>query len=260
MSPSPIPVTVDAHPRAWPSGASLDQVRVAVLSIDFQRDFCLPGGFADALGFDLGAIEGAKEQAKVVLAAARRVGWPVVHTRVGHRPDLSDRFPHRLAPPPAPDSGPDSGLHRPAVGDEGPMGRYLIRGEHGYDLVPELGASEGEVVLDKTGKGAFYCTELDLILRNAGITHLVFVGITSDVCVQTTYREASDRGYESLWVSDATGSYWPEAHEAAVLLAGTQGGILGTVATTAELVGAMAALDDVHIPDQVLVDANGGTR
>lgn len=243
--PSPF---VDARPKRWPATSGIPDVGVGVISIDFQHDFCSPGGFADALGFPLEEVRPPMAQAARVLAAARRLGWTVVHTKVGHRPDLSDRAPHRLGPPPRPGA---DGPPPPAVGDVGPLGRYLIRGEPGYELVPEVAERPGEPVIDKTGKGAFYSTELELILRNRGVTHLVLVGITSDVCVQATYREAHDRGFESLWLSDATGSYWPDAHAAALLLAGTQGGILGTVATTDELLEAAGAMDHTPTTEEV---------
>ncbi|MGY1741359.1 MULTISPECIES: cysteine hydrolase family protein [unclassified Blastococcus] len=221
---------VPARPWPWPAAGGLHTTRAALLCIDFQHDFCSPGGFADAQGFDLAAVAGARAQARRVQAAARAAGWLVVHTRVGSPADVAV-VPRRVG------AGRGAG---PVPGDRGPRGRYLTRGEPGHDIVPDLAPLPGEPVVDKPGKGAFYATELDPVLRSAGVTRLVFTGVTSDVCVQSTYREAADRGYECLWLSDAIGSYWPEAHDAAVLLAAAQGGLFGTVATTDDLLHALA--------------------
>lgn len=221
---------VAAQPRVWPAG-SLGKVAVALLCIDFQHDFCSPGGFADACGFNIDALGPARQGARRALGAARAAGWTVVHTRAGHRPEVSEGL-----------LGPARATSRPRPGDTGPLGRYLVRGERGHDIVPELTPLPAETVIDKPGKGAFYATELDLMLRSRGVTHLVFTGVTSDVCVQSSYREAADRGYDCLWLSDATGSYWPDAHDAAVLLATAQDDLLGSVATTEAL---LAALENV---------------
>lgn len=207
------PRWVTAEPNRWPATDRIDETEVALCAIDFQHDFCSPGGLADRCGYDIAAVQAARVSAKTALLAARRAGWTIVHTRVGRPaamiPDLADSSA------------------TPTVGARGPLGRHLIRGEVGHEIVDDLAPEPGEFVIDKIGKGAFHCTELDLILRQRGITHLVLVGITSDVCVHSTFREAHDRGYSCLVVSDATGSYSSEAHAAAITLVATQGGIMG---------------------------------
>ena len=212
-------LAVVAEPTAWPlAPARLDEVAVAALFIDFQHDFCSPGGMADLLGYDLANIEGARRQARRVLDASRALGWTVVHTRVGR---------------PAGAAGSRSG----------PLGRHLVPGEPGHELVDDLAPIAGEIVIDKPGKGAFRDTVLDDELRGRGITHLVFAGVTSDVCVTSTFREAHDLGYSCLVLSDATASYWPDAHAAAMTLVVAQEGLLGRRATTDQLLA--AAVPDV---------------
>ncbi len=208
------PLAVAAAPTPWPlAPARLDQVSVAVLFIDFQHDFCSPGGMADLQGYDIAQLHGARREARRVLDAARTLGWTVVHTRVGR-----------------PAGSPGAG--------SGPLGRHLVQGEPGYQLVDDLAPVDGEIVVDKPGKGAFRFTSLDEELRERGITHLVFAGVTSDVCVTSTFREAHDLGYSCLVLSDATASYWPEAHAAAMTLVVAQDGLLGRRATTDQLLAA----------------------
>jgi nicotinamidase-related amidase len=224
-------ITVPAEPFPY----SLDPAHVALLCIDFQRDFVEPGGFGESLGNDVSRLRSAIEPTRAVLAAFRDRGWTVIHTREGHRPDLTDLFSAKR----------DRGNPSLRIGEEGPMGRLLVRGSAGHDIVPELAPQPGEVVLDKPGKGSFYATDLETILRARGITHLVVTGVTTEVCVQSTVREANDRGFESLVLSDCTGSYFPEFHESALAMFQAQGAIVGWVSTSADL---LAALDRTPVP------------
>ena len=219
-------IKVSAEPYPF----TFDPAHVALLCIDFQRDFVEPGGFGESLGNDVSLLRSTIEPTRRVLDAARRNGWMVVHTREGHRPDLSDLFPAKR----------DRGQPTLRIGDDGPMGRLLVRGSEGHDIVPELAPVPGEVVLDKPGKGSFYATDLETILRARGITHLVVTGVTTEVCVQSTVREANDRGFECLVLSDCTGSYFPQFYESALAMFKAQGGIVGWVGTSADL---LAALD-----------------
>lgn len=215
--------------EALPGAFALDPARTALVIIDMQRDFLEPGGFGAALGNDVGQLAGAVPHCQALLAAARDAGLLVIHTREGHRPDLTDCPPakHRRAP---------EGIR---IGDPGPMGRILIRGEPGHGIIPELAPIAGEVVLDKPGKGAFWATELENILRNRGIEALLVAGVTTEVCVSTTVREANDRGFRCLVVADACASYFPEFHTAALAMIHAQGGIFGWVADTAATIAAL---------------------
>ena len=217
-----IPVPAEPFPYAF------DPEHVALMCIDFQRDFVEPGGFGESLGNDVSRLRSAIEPTRAVLAAFRDRGWPVIHTREGHRPDLTDLFPAKR----------DRGNPSLRIGEEGPMGRLLVRGSAGHEIVPELAPEPGEVVVDKPGKGSFYATDLETILRARGITHLVVTGVTTEVCVQSTVREANDRGFESLILSDCTGSYFPEFHESALAMFRAQGAIVGWVSTSADLLTA----------------------
>ena len=224
-------ITVPAEPFPY----SFDPAHVALLCIDFQRDFVEPGGFGESLGNDVSRLRSAIEPTRAVLAAFRDRGWTVIHTREGHRPDLTDLFAAKR----------DRGNPSLRIGEEGPMGRLLVRGSAGHDIVPELAPVPGEVVLDKPGKGSFYATDLETILRARGITHLVVTGVTTEVCVQSTVREANDRGFESLILSDCTGSYFPEFHESALAMFQAQGAIVGWVSTSADL---LASFDRTPVP------------
>jgi nicotinamidase-related amidase len=219
---------------AQPYPFAFDPGHVALLCIDFQRDFVEPGGFGESLGNDVSLLRSTIEPTRRVLDAARRHGWVVVHTREGHRPDLSDLFPAKR----------DRGKPTLRIGDDGPMGRLLVRGSEGHDIVPELAPAPGEVVLDKPGKGSFYATDLETILRARGITHLVVTGVTTEVCVQSTVREANDRGFECLVLSDCTGSYFPEFYESALAMFKAQGGIVGWVGTSADLLTALDTAEE----------------
>ncbi|WP_419759166.1 cysteine hydrolase family protein [Acidisoma sp.] len=218
--------SVEAEPYPFP----LAVAATALVVIDMQRDFLEPGGFGDALGNDVSLLRATIDPLAAVIAAARAAGMVVVHTREGHRADLSDLSPakHRR------------GNFALKIGDSGPMGRILVRGEEGHDIIPELAPIAGEPVIDKPGKGAFYATDLEAILRSRGIARLVVCGVTTEVCVHTTVREANDRGFDCLVLSDCTGSYFPHFHEAALAMIKAQGGIFGWVASSSALLAALS--------------------
>lgn len=223
---APVPL-IDAVPGPF----ALPPGQVALLVIDMQRDFLLPGGFGETLGNDVGLLATVIPPLQAVLAAARAAGLPVIHTREGHLPDLSD----------LPEAKRRRGRPSLRIGDPGPYGRILIRGEYGHDIIDELAPVEGEIVLDKPGKGAFYGTDLQQILTGLGITTLVVAGVTTEVCVHTTVREANDRGYEALVLSDCVGSYFPEFQRVGLEMIAAQGGIFGWVADSAAFLAALPA-------------------
>jgi nicotinamidase-related amidase len=216
---------------ARPYPFRLEPDRAALVIIDMQRDFLQPGGFGAALGNDVGQLAGVVAPTQRLLAAARAAGVLVVHTREGHRPDLSDLSPakHRRGGGPL------------RIGDRGPMGRILVRGEPGHDIIPELAPLPDEPVVDKPGKGAFYATDLELMLRARGVTQLFICGVTTEVCVNTTAREANDRGFECLVVSDCTGSYFPEFHVQALEMIQAQRGVVGWVGQSDAIIDGLAA-------------------
>lgn len=223
MSQSDIP--------AQPFALGVDFSRTALVIIDMQRDFLEPGGFGAALGNDVSLLVAAVGPCKAILDGARAAGMLVIHTREGHRPDLSDAPPAKVL----------RGDPAKRIGAAGPMGRILIRGEAGHDIVPVLAPLPEEPVIDKPGKGAFYQTDLDLMLRNRGIETLLVTGVTTEVCVHTTVREANDRGYRCLVLGDACASYFPEFHEVGLRMIAAQGGIFGWVSSTGAVLAALAA-------------------
>ena len=217
--------TVAAEPGPFP----LPEGKVALIVIDMQRDFLLPGGFGETLGNDVSLLQKVVPPLTEVLASARENGLLVIHTREGHLPDLSDCPPAKL----------QRGKPSQRIGDVGPHGRILIRGEYGHDIIDELAPIDGEIVMDKPGKGAFYATELGAVLEEAGITHLIVTGVTTEVCVHTTVREANDRGYDALVLSDCVGSYFPEFQRVGLEMVAAQGGIFGWVADSTALLQAL---------------------
>ncbi|WP_428486553.1 cysteine hydrolase family protein [Rhodopila sp.] len=216
---------IDAEPYEY----DLDLKSAALLIIDMQRDFLEPGGFGEMLGNDVGQLRRTIEPIRALLAAWRQAGGLVMHTREGHRPDLADLPPAKRI----------RGRGITCIGDAGPMGRILVRGEVGHDIIPELYPAAGEPVIDKPGKGAFFATDLHAILRNRGISQIVVTGVTTEVCVNTTVREANDRGYDCLVVADCCGSYFPEFHEMGLRMVKAQGGIFGWVAPSRAVIQAL---------------------
>jgi len=229
MTDTPSLTTSPAMLTAEPGPFPLPEGKVALIVIDMQRDFLLPGGFGETLGNDVSLLQKVVPPLAEVLAAARESGLLVIHTREGHLPDLSDCPPAKL----------QRGKPSQRIGDVGPHGRILIRGEYGHDIIDELAPIDGEIVIDKPGKGAFYATELGAILEDAGITHLIVTGVTTEVCVHTTVREANDRGYDALVLSDCVGSYFPEFQRVGLEMVAAQGGIFGWVADSTALLQAL---------------------
>jgi nicotinamidase-related amidase len=222
------PIEVPAEPTPF----RLAPGETALIVIDMQRDFLLPGGFGESLGNDVDQLLKVVPVLADLIAAARAAGIMVIHTREGHQADLSDCPPAKL----------NRGAPSKRIGDQGKYGRILIRGEYGHDIIDELAPIDGEIVIDKPGKGAFYATDLQNVLTGAGITQLLVTGVTTEVCVHTTTREANDREYECLVISDCVGSYFPEFQRIALEMIKAQGGIFGWVADTSAVIPALHAL------------------
>jgi biuret amidohydrolase len=220
---------VGATLDAEPAPLAIDFNRTALIIIDMQRDFLEPGGFGETLGNDVSLLAAAIDPCRRVLATARRRRILTIHTREGHRPDMADAPPAKVA----------RGAPSLRIGDPSPMGRILIRGEPGHDIIPALYPEPGEPVLDKPGKGAFYQTDLQLMLQNRSIDTLLVCGVTTEVCVHTTVREANDRGYRCVVIGDACGSYFPEFHDVALRMIKAQGGIFGWVSDSRRIVTAI---------------------
>lgn len=226
---------IDAKPYRWPYDGSFDPRKTALVIIDMQIDFCGKGGYVDRMGYDLSLTARAIQPIRKLLDKVRTIpGMTVIHTREGHRPDLSDLPANKRW---------RSKQIGAEIGSLGPAGKILVRGEPGWQIIDELAPLEGEIVIDKPGKGSFYATDLDLILRTKGITHLILTGITTDVCVHTTMREANDRGYECLILDDCTGATDYNNHLAALHMVTMQGGVFGSVSNSAEVLTVLDALN-----------------